>query len=125
MSTPDPFSAASRHFTIRLLRPMWIGFAAGMMVVAAVGLWLGIPAWKQQAAIRKIVELQGQVASNDRAPEWLPRWISENFVNTVTLVDLSDIAATDTTMRHVGRLTGIDQLMLENTRVTDMGLSYL
>jgi hypothetical protein len=60
---------------------------------------------------------------------WLPRWL-RNFIGVdafhrVQQVDLLGPRATDSTMEHVKRLSGVKRLALYNTSVTDAGLANI
>jgi hypothetical protein len=56
---------------------MWIGLATALMVTAAVGVQVGLPVYRQHAAIREIEHFNGSVQFHPRGPEWLRRWIGE------------------------------------------------
>ena len=51
MSATDPTLPELRRFSIRLPRPLWIGLAAIVLVVVAVGLRVGVPIYRQQVAL--------------------------------------------------------------------------
>src|SRR5262245_2417071 len=72
-ATPNPLSIQPRRFSIRLPRPLWIGSVAGVLVVVAVGLPIGVPVYRQYVAIREIEEVGGRVETYARGPKWLRR----------------------------------------------------
>src|SRR5262245_55735931 len=53
-----------------LPRPLWFALAMAVLVVAAVGLRFGVPAYRQREAIREIERLGGLVGT-----EGVPRWL--------------------------------------------------
>ena len=72
MSAPVPNSKppVSSRFWMHLPRPLWIGVVAGVMAVAAVGLRVGIPVYRQHLAksvMAKKRRRPGAVGSNDRS----------------------------------------------------------
>ncbi len=56
--TPKP-----RRFSIRLPRPLWIGLAAAVLVVGALGLGFGVRIWRQYATVQAIERLGGAVGT--------------------------------------------------------------
>jgi hypothetical protein len=71
MSTIDPTMPGPRRFSIRLPRPLWIGVAAVLLVVAEAGLRIGVPIYRQHAAVREVKRLGGKVEAERHGPEWL------------------------------------------------------
>jgi hypothetical protein len=121
--TPD-----SRRSWIRLPRPLWIGLTASLLVLAAVGLHIGVPIYRQHIAIQAVERLGGQVSSLPRGPNWLrgwlvyPRW---RMFHDVVGVRLDDTPADDATLARVECLSNLQELSLVNTRVTEDGLDEL
>src|SRR5258708_31333390 len=73
MATTDPITPERRRFSICLPRPLWIGMAAAVLVVLAVGSRFGVPIYRQQVAIWEIERLDGFVETIDCGPQWLRR----------------------------------------------------
>ena len=124
----DHITLDPRRFSIRLPRPLWIGVAAVVLVVVAIGLQFGLPIYKQQSAIREIRRLNGGVEMRPRGPEWLRNRVGGERMkpfDDVILVDLTGTQATDATLGHVGLLTDLQRLSLAHTHVSDIGLAYL
>lgn len=126
-----PTSAAPGRFSIRLPRPLWIGLAAIVLTVAAVGLGVGIPIYRQQVAVREIEELGGWVFTAPRTPEWLYEFLCRidqdlgERSDVVVSVCLDQKGATDGTLYRVSSLTDLKELRLNGTQVTDTGLAHL
>src|SRR5262245_39738563 len=128
MSDTDPVSSEPRCFSIRLPRPLWIGLAAIVLVVVAVGLRIGTPIYRQQVAIREIERLNGRVDLRRQAPKWLRDILGDDWAkpfDEVIVVNLRGMRATDATLGLVSRLTGVESLWLDHTQVTDAGLIHL
>jgi len=109
-------------------RPLWIGLAAVVLIVVAIGLQFGLPAYRQQIAIQEIERLGGSVKLQPRGPKWLRSWVGDERMRSfddVIEVSLAESNATDGTMRHVGRLTKVQSIWLDHTRVTDAGIAEL
>ena len=113
---------------IRLPRPLWIGLAACVLVIVAIGVQVGVPIYRQESAIREIERLGGTVQLRPRGPQWLRDRIgdrAQRLCGEIAGVYLRDCPATDETLRTVCRLPGLKGLSLSNTNVTDAGLAEL
>jgi hypothetical protein len=77
MASTGPVTPTPRRFALRLPRPLWIGVATGVMIVAAIGLRFGLPIYRQQAVIREIEHFNGSVQFHRLGPEWLREWVGE------------------------------------------------
>ena len=56
---------------MHLPRPLWIGVAAVVLIVASVGLGTFVPYYRQQVALREIERLGGIMKIEPGGPEWL------------------------------------------------------
>jgi len=122
-STPEP-----SRFSLRLPRPLWIGLATVVLVVAALWFQFGLPIWRQQVAIREIERLGGSFETDPRGPEWLQERLGsvwEKLFQCAWRVDLNYTDATDATLCQLACFTGLESLWLEHTRVSDSGLAHL
>jgi Leucine-rich repeat (LRR) protein len=79
---PDSLPPESHRFSIRLPRPLWIGLAAAVTMVAAVSLRIGVPAYQQWSAIN---EIQPYAYVNELfdethrvGPQWLRDFVGES-----------------------------------------------
>jgi hypothetical protein len=104
MSTEDanPTISTSRRFSIRVPRPLWIGLAAVVVVVAGVGIRVGVPVYRQHMAIREIERLKGIVTTKKGGPEWLRGWVGDprmTMLDHVTDVNLAMTEITDDGLR--------------------------
>jgi hypothetical protein len=127
-TTPTPTPPAPRRFSVRLPRPLWIGLAAAVLVVVAIGLRVGIPIYRQHIAIREIKGLGGTVDTRPRGPAWLRERLGNGRMkpfNEAIEVNLSSSRVNDATLRHVRWLTSLQSLNLVDTDVTDVGLGHL
>ena len=125
---PSPIVPESRRVSIRLPRPLWIGLAAAVLAVVALGLQFGLPIYRQEVAIRAIERLGGVAERQVRGPQWLRDWIGEKQIvvlDRVTAVGLERVAATDDAMVHLKSLYGLQTLMLNHSRISDAGLANL
>jgi hypothetical protein len=126
-------SSVPRRFSIRLPRPLWIGVASGVLIVAVVGLQIGLPVyrhWRQQVAIAEIHRRHGIVLLHRGGPGWLRRWLGDermNVFDTAEHVELSceEYPVTDADLVPLESLIGVEQLMLDGTVITDAGLERL
>ena len=117
-----------RRSSIRPPSPLWIGVAAVTVIVAGIGLRIGVPIYRQQMAIREVERLGGSVGMNPVGPEWLQRRVGSIFpalFANVLRVDLSDTDADDATLAHLEAFPHLYRLKLSRTRVTDTGLAHL
>ena len=142
----------ARHPSRRVLLSLRL-FAAMLALLGSCStLWIGIPAYRQHAAIKEIEQKGGHVILVPRGPEWLRAQIGEGLLelfddsflvdlrssqsihSTVPLLKglpglkvltLAGTNLTDEDLADVGQLTGLLMLDLDNTRVTDAGLARL
>src|SRR5262245_45914917 len=73
----DPIPSQPHSFSIRLPRPVWIAIATISLVIVTVGLRVGLPRCRQQAAIWQIERLGGSVRTLPRGPEWLRNLVGD------------------------------------------------
>jgi hypothetical protein len=128
MPATNPVTPEPRRSSIRQPRPLWIGVAAMVLLVAGGGLRIALPIYRQQTAIREIERLGGHVECARGGPDWLRERLGDEpmkLFDTVTQVSLSDTAASDETLNHLRGLGGLRQLDLDGTRITDAGLAGL
>ncbi len=59
MSATDANTPELPRVSIRLPRPLWMGFATAVLVVLAIGLGVAVPIYRQHLAIREIKRLGG------------------------------------------------------------------
>jgi hypothetical protein len=75
--------------------------ATVVVVVVAVGLWIGVPVYRRQVAIREIERVRGQVVSKSGGPAWLRRCIGNQRMHAfdeVVYVDLENTRFDDAGM---------------------------
>jgi internalin A len=128
MPATNPSKPEPRRISTRLPRPLWIGVAAAVLVVVAVGLQFGVPIYRQQAAILEVERFGGTIEMVPRGPEWLRDHLSDErmkWFDDVVYVHLENTDATDATLLSVSWLPSLQVLMLDGTRVTDAGLVHL
>src|SRR6266853_1189689 len=129
MSASDPIPPDARRFSIRLPRPLWIGVAAGGLIVMLLWLHLGVPIYRQQVAIQEIRHLGGTIMrKSPRVPEWFRAQLSDEWktrCDEILEVYLSGRPATDESMRRLKGLTSLEVLAVNKTQVTDAGLAIV
>ena len=134
----DTTTSSPHHFSIPLPRPLWMGLATVALIVAGVGLRIGVPAYWQQALIREIERLGGRVETDPRGPRWIRNLVGDQrmkLFDEVVKVDLfitsfagaidTQTPVSDATLGCIGRLNGLKFLRLSNTTVTDSGVARL
>jgi hypothetical protein len=127
-ATADP--ATDKPPRRRRRIPLSLRIFVGMLALFGVGslLSIGIPAYRQQVALHEIMRLAPGVETRPAGPRWLKYMIGAEWLeplDDVIEVNLSYSEATDATLGHLGSLTGLETLLLTNTRVSDAGLSHL
>jgi hypothetical protein len=63
MAATDPMTSEPRRYSIEMPRPLWIGVATIVLIVASVGLRIGIPIYRQELAIQKLTDYGRWVAA--------------------------------------------------------------
>ena len=125
---PNPIHSEPRRLSIHLPRPLLIGLATGVLLVVAVGLYVGHAFYSQEVARQEIWRLGGIFAATPLGPGWLRPVFGDNRLarfGHVVQVSLAGKQATDATMPYVGRLSSLEILELTNTQVTDAGLEQM
>ncbi|MBI3864631.1 MAG: hypothetical protein HY290_22360 [Planctomycetia bacterium] len=133
MSTPaNPTSAAASDKPPRLRRriPVALRMFAAMLVLFGGGgaVWVGVPIYRQQTAMREIHRLGGWTAVRYDGPEDLPRLAGDEWAHkfdVITEVGLGGTEFGDGDVRWLRVLTSVQHLVLFNTRVSDAGLVQL
>ncbi|MGE5194152.1 MAG: leucine-rich repeat domain-containing protein, partial [Deltaproteobacteria bacterium] len=128
MITANPSSPESRRFAITLPRPSWIAIATLVWIIVGVGLRTGLPVYRQHMAIREIERVGGIVETERMSQDWLRDWLGYDGMRRLEKVNRVRIFATpvpDGTLDHVGWLTGLRTLVLDNTQVSAAGLAHL
>jgi len=124
MTTTHP----KRRFFRYSLRTMFV-------VVTVFCVWLTIivnRARDQKWAVDAVLELGGEViyehqwgVSGPPGPEWLRRFIGDEYFFSVYRVDLDNTKADDTTLASIKRFTDLEHLTLRDNQITDAGLEHL
>jgi len=112
-------------------RPLWIGLAAAVVIVVAVGLRVGLPIYRGQVAVAEVERLGGWAFTEPCGPEWLASLLYEidqdlgDRLVTVSSVCLEGRPVTDKTLEQLSWLSGLKDLRLNQTGTTDAGLAHL
>jgi internalin A len=123
----------------RSLRFSVRGLIVIVLVIGAGLGWLVRSARIQREAVATIERAGGRVrydsewskgksipAGKPWAPRWLTDFIGVDYFGRVTTVRLfSSSRASDATLAHVGRLTRLQRLNLDQSAVSDSGLAHL
>jgi Leucine Rich repeat len=91
-------------------------------------LWVGVPAYQQDRALREIERWGGSAKARPVGPWWLRSRISDRWlvcVDKVYRVNLSETVIDDSGLARLGALKDLEQLNLSGTNVTDAGLRHL
>jgi Leucine-rich repeat (LRR) protein len=115
---------------IRLPRPLWIGVAAVVLTVAAVGVQIALPAYRKKVAIREIRRAGGMILFEERGPKWLRKRVGNEMLEPLwkitEVIFGSGQTATDEGLKHVGSLREFQKLDLEGQqKITDAGIENL
>jgi hypothetical protein len=116
-----------RRFLIRLPRPLWIGLAAAMLVIAGMAL-IVLRYYLQGIAIHEINAAGGSVEMRPRWPGWLRERLDDErlrpFDEPVS-VKLSYSRAGDETLGQLSRLPGLKRLDCNGAKISDAGLAHI
>ena len=118
----DLYEITSRKRTAPTLR-LFLGLLP-LAILACMALtgWLMVQSHRHATIISQI-EYAGGTVSEDRLPDpLLPQFLSRRKLVSVTL---HESANADAALRHVARLTRLDNLWLINTTVSESGLAQL
>jgi hypothetical protein len=140
MVTTDSTTLAPRRFSIRLPRPLWMGWAVFVVLVGAVGLGFGLPIYRQQMAKEALKERGAYIESDYHGPIWLGksptkidgrdeewetnRWrkpfYEATFISTQYRDDFSDRE-----IQLLKFMPALKRVELSYSAVTDGGLAHL
>ena len=127
MALPLPGADLSRRIAW-LPRPVWVGGLTITLVLIALALSVGVPAYQQQVAIREINRLGGKVRQVPFGPEWIRKLIGDEWMKRVDEVDRVDFASTqiaDSDLACLKGLRGLRELELWGTPITGAGIVHL
>jgi len=128
MAATDSVTPEPRRFSVRLPRPLWIGLAAVVLILAPVVLRFGGSIYERQCAKKEIGRTGGKIRATPCGSAWLRRLVGyermEMFENVDT-VGLGATRVTDAELRNVAKLTEVEWLWLKDTQITDAGLTHL
>lgn len=118
-------------------RTRWFQFRLGTLLalVSVLGVWLGIhteATRKQRHAVQALKAVGGTVRYDyeylgkpSRIPEWLRRWLGDDFFSQVYDVDLEGRQVTDAALEPLSDLRNLRSVLIQETSVTDAGLAHL
>jgi hypothetical protein len=113
---------------LRVPRPMWIAIPTAVLVVAVIGVQVGLPLYRRQAAFVTIDRLGGDSSSTRSAPDWLWHLLGDTLTepwDDVQGVYLMKTTANDADLSSIAALTSVRFVYLDETQVTDAGLAHL
>jgi len=140
--------AEVQRFSVRLPRPLLIGMAAAATGIAATGVQIGVPIYRQHVAIGEIEHFNGSVQLHPRGPEWLRQLIGAKRMECVgkpwhvvfwadeatlmrrsrfggRVVAIEGPLINDTALACVLGLPGLEKLDLAFSNVTDAGVEHV
>jgi len=118
MATSDATSPELRRFSIGLPRPLWIGSAAAVLFSVGIALQIGLPIYRQEAAIRAIDRMYGIVGTEQRGPDWLRSLVGDERMRIFDVVESIEIAPTldseniDAELANIAPLSSVRKLSL-------------
>jgi hypothetical protein len=121
----------------RIRRP-WLRFSLAtlLVVVSAVGIWLGAKAnraQRQARIVQRVTELGGTISYDYEAqgsshasyPAWFRALLPHDYLADVHAVRLPNSAVSDDDLALLSELSGIVFLDLTGTKITDDGLRHI
>ncbi len=124
MSVADSINSQPRRVSI-LPRPLWIGVATVVLIVVGVGLRIGLPIYRHQAAIRQLQRMGGVVITERGGPAWLRRWIGDRRMqiqDPVYQIGFRRFTDADFERAELWRHTELTVLELSGTNIGDLGM---
>jgi len=121
--TPEP-----RRFFSRQPRPPCICMATFGLIVIAAGLRVGIPIYRQHAAIRAIQRLGGNYYLESQPPGLLERYVGDEWASKFVKVEhvgLNETQVTDPGLEYLDWLPSLKSLDLCRSNVSDQGLAHV
>jgi hypothetical protein len=129
VSTPSTAPIASPPRQRRWV-PLSLRIFVGIQVLLFFGglLWFGIPALRQDMALREIERCGGHAKTRPGNLRALGGWLSDRVIrcfDEVYWVNLSGMPIDDAGLSRVAMLNDLEALNLNETNVTDNGLRHL
>jgi hypothetical protein len=91
-------------------------------------LWIGVPAYRRDAAIQQIERVGGSVGSEPRVPEWLRPIVGRRFTNATGVVKLALFRGpgiTEGDLKCLNQLPDVTQLFIFGVNITEGGLEIV
>lgn len=125
--TSNTVIAEPSRFSNRLPRPLWIGLAAALAIVASIGLRVGVPLYRQHVAIQQIQRIGGSVVLRHAVPPGVQSVIGRLGMDPLVEIWEVDFAGTNITDADLPLLHGLqmESVCLSDTRVSNAGLTHL
>jgi Leucine Rich Repeat (LRR) protein len=110
--------------------PLSLRMFVALLLLLGVGsaVSIGLPAYRQQVAVREIERLGGTFITRPRGPEWLRARLGADLLkllDPVIQVAIYDQRASDDTLRQIAGLAGLEYLSFSEGQTTDSGLAFL
>jgi hypothetical protein len=113
-------------------RPLWIGLAALLVIVTGIALRVGIPIYRQRAAIQVVEALGGRVETRVKVPDWIKKRFGLSaaekidwLFSYVITVNLGYLDVVDSKLEFIRVFIDLESLYIHGTEVTDSGLGHL
>jgi len=110
----DASIAASRGYSIRLPRPLWVGVSAGVLILAGIVLRVGLPIYRQHVAIAEVERVAGHVFTREVRPAWAKGWFPETRIwgfDAIERVDLSECQFADRVLVQLRLMRGLANVL--------------
>jgi hypothetical protein len=128
MMIPGSVPPKTRRFAIRPPQGRWFFASAVVLIIISVGIWFGLPVYRQQSVVSDLKRLGGTFQTIPGGPRSLRDWIGNERMmgfDTIEFVHLTDTRVTDADVAGLGRIMSLRGVFLGNTPVTDAGLAHL
>lgn len=130
MSAPVPTSPipGPRRVSLPLPRPLWIGLATGALIVASVGLRIGLPIYRRHVAICRLESAGAVISTYQIRPKWLRELLGPQLTRPferIYQVDLEVLQATDADLAPLRSLPDVQYLAIYSKQITDAGIENL
>src|SRR5262245_46161134 len=109
-------------------RPLWFFGATIVLIVAVVALRVGLPIYRQRAALREVERLGGSYEREPGGPAWLHRVLGDEWMkyfDQVNMVRFNDGTFSDGGLAQLTGLTGLQALWFDRSDLGDAGLADL
>jgi Leucine-rich repeat (LRR) protein len=128
IANASPMASEHRRISVRLPRPLWIGLAAVALIIASLGLRIGLPAYRRHAAMRRLEAAGAFISTYRIGPNWLREFLGPQLMRPFERIydlNLEVLQAADSDLAPLRSLPDVESLTIYSEEISDAGFENL